>query len=332
MTAIRGMAILGTGAVLPRSKVTAGDVDARVGKWAGWTRQRIGVIDRYFCADESQIDLAVAAANQALAAAGCLAEEIDVVVAAAAVPYQPIPATAPLIQRRLGIPEGRCAAFDVNSTCLSFVTALDMLASHIALGRYRRGLIVSAEVASRGLPWDERPEVAALFGDGAAAAVVGTGAGNQGIVAARLETYPSGYEDCELAAGGTRFDFNRQRAEFTSHSLFRMDGKALFRRTLEQFDGFLDRLLGECGWTREDVDVVVPHQASPGALHHLIRRCGFRRERIIDIIARQGNQIAASLPSALHEARVAGHLRSGAKALLLGTSAGISLGGLALIA
>ena len=78
--------------------------------------------------------------------------------------------------------------------------------------------------------------------------------------------------------------------------------------------------------------MVVPHQASPGALHHLIRRCGFRRERIVDIIARQGNQIAASLPSALHEARVAGHLRSGAKALLLGTSAGISLGGLALIA
>lgn len=332
MTAVRSIAILGTGAVLPRRKVTASEVDSIVGKREGWTRRRIGVIDRYFCDGESQIDLAVAAASQALAAAGCAAEEIDVVVAAAAVPYQPIPSTAPLLQRRLGIPDGRCAAFDVNSTCLSFVTALDMLASHIAIGRYRRGLIVSAEVASRGLPWAESPDVASLFGDGAAAAVVGPGKGAQGVVAARLETYPSGYEDCELASGGTRFDFRQQAKEFASHSLFRMDGKALFRRTLEQFDGFLDRLLGECGWRREDIDVVVPHQASPGALHHLVKRCGFRQDQVIDIIARQGNQIAASLPSALHQARVAGHLGAGAKALLIGTSAGISLGGLALVA
>ncbi len=332
MTGFRGMAILGTGAALPHRKVTAAEVDALVGKREGWTARRVGVADRYFCESESQIDLAVDAARQALSTAGCQVDEIDVVVAASAVPYQPIPATAPLVQRQLGIPEGTCAAFDVNSTCLSFMTALDTLASYIATGRYRRALIVSAEIASRGLPWVENPDVAALFGDGAAAAVVGPGTTSQGVVAARLETYPTGYEDCQLGSGGTRFDFHRQAREFASHSLFYMDGKALFRRTLEQFDGFLNRLLAACDWQREDIDVVVPHQASPGALHHLVKRCGFRQEQVIDIVARQGNQIAASLPSALHEARVGGRLRVGAKVLLLGTSAGISLGGLALIA
>ena len=326
----RGMAICGTGAALPAGRVTAADIDARVGKRLGWAEGRVGVRERYFVDGESQIDLAVAAAGRALESAGVGVEDIDVVVSAAAVPYQPIPATAFLIQERLGIPQGRCAAFDVNATCLSFLCAIDILASHIAVGRYRRALVVSSELASRGLPWEKSPDVAALFGDGAAAAVVGPGRTGQGIVAARMESYPEGYGDCELASGGTRFDFHKQGDEFAAHSLFRMDGKALFRRTLEHFEGFLDRLLGEAGWSRDEVDVVVPHQASPGALHHLVKRCGFRGERVINIIARQGNQIAASMPSALHEARIEGLLGEGRKALLLGTSAGISLGGMAL--
>ena len=323
--------VRGTGVALPARAVTSEDIDARLGKPAGWTLRHSGVRTRYVCDTEDQVDLATQAASAALRSSGLVESDIDAIIFAAAVPYQSIPATAPLVQRRLGIPDGACASFDVNATCLSFLTGLDLVAAMIACGRYRRVLLVASEIASRGLPWESDPAVAALFGDGAAAAVVTAGEAGQGIVAARMETFPSAYEACSLAAGGTRFDFHKDPDGFRRHSLFQMDGRALYRHTLTHFEPFLDRLLGEAGWSRADVDLVIPHQASPGALHHLAGQCGFGPERIIDIVRDQGNQIAASIPAALHEARSRGRLPPGAKALFLGTAAGLSLGGLAMV-
>ena len=328
----RPISIDGTGVAVPATMQLSSDLDLRIGKPAGWLFRRTGVFSRPVCGAESQIDLGLAAARDAIAAAGIEAKDIDILLFAAAVPYQPIPATAPLLQQRLGIADGGCAAFDINATCLSFLSALDLLASMLATGRYRRGLVVSSEVASRALPWQTHPETAALFGDGAAAAVLSSGAGNAGIVAAAMETHPSGYDACRLAAGGTRFDFHEAPEEFARNSLFEMAGETLYRLTLKIFPPFLDRLLDSAGWDRKDVDVVVPHQASPGALAHLAKRSGFRRDVVIDIMRDRGNQIAASLPSALHAARATQRLSSGSKVLMLGTSAGVSLGGLALVA
>lgn len=327
----RKIKVLGTGSALPAKALHSTEIDAELGKPAGWVEQRVGVARRPVCGTEDQIDLAVTAASRAVAQAGCNPQNIDLVVFAAAVPYQSVPATAPLVQRRLGIPEGRCAAFDINSTCLSFLTAFDIVASMLAAGTCRQALVVSAEIASRGLPWQTEPLVAALFGDGAAAAVFAAGEGSAGIVASRMETYPSGYEYCELGAGGTRYDFHRDRDGFARHALFRMDGKALFRHTIQFFEPFLDRLLENAGWSRDDIDIVIPHQASPMALAHLAERCGFGA-RIVDIMRDHGNQIAASIPTALDTARRSGRLATGMNALMLGTSAGLSLGGIAFVA
>ncbi len=323
--------IEGTGAALPATVKLSSDFDAEIGKPAGWLYKRTGIFSRHFCEGEDQIDLAVAASRQAMAEAGADAGAIDVILFAAAVPYQTIPATAPLIQQRLGIADGTCAAFDINSTCLSFLTAVDMLAALLAAGRYRRGLVVASEVASRALPWTDAPETAALFGDGAAAAVLSAGEGPAGIVAAAMETHPSAFNACRIGSGGTRYDYHRAPDEFARHTMFEMEGDTLFRVTMKQFPGFLDRLLAQARWERKDVDVVVPHQASPGALAHLARRSGFRPDVVIDIARDHGNQVAASLPTALHVARQQQRLRPGTRALLLGTSAGISFGGLALV-
>ena len=158
---------------LPEQCVTSEAMDARLGKPKGWLYRKSGVFQRFVASSESQIDLAEAAARQALSEAGLRPADISLIIFAAAVPYQPIPATAPLLQSRLGIGDGTCMAFDVNSTCLSFATALDIAvrligASNINLGK-RRALIVSSELASRALPWADDPITAGLFGDGAAA-------------------------------------------------------------------------------------------------------------------------------------------------------------------
>ena len=330
MPPFRTIGILGTGAALPRRILSSAEIDARLDKPSGWTEGQVGVASRHVCEAEDQIDLAETAARQAMSDAGCEPAEIGLVIFAAAVPYQPIPATAPLVQKRLGLPEGRCAAFDINSTCLSFLTAMDVVAAMLPASK--RALVVSSELASRGLPWETDPLVAALFGDGAAAAVFGRLDDRAGIVASRMETYPSGYEDCQLGAGGTRFDFQRERDEFARRAFFEMDGRALFRHTLKFFEPFLDRLLGDAGWRRDEVALIIPHQASPAALLHLVERCGFGVERVVNIMRDHGNQIAASLPTALDHARRSGRLRPGTKSLMLGTSAGLSLGGIAFVA
>lgn len=321
------MKILGTGAALPAQRVTGAEVDARLGKPEGWSFGLTGVQSRAVAGAESQIDLGLTAATQALQDAGLAANALDLIVFAAAVPYQTLPSTAPLIQRGLGLADGAVATFDINTTCLSFLTAMETVDALLRTGRYRHALIVSSEIASRGLPWADQPEVAALFGDGAAAAVFGPG---KGLRAARFRSYPSAYDACQISAGGTRFSLADQPEAFAAHSTFQMDGRDLFRLTASHFAGFVADLLADAHLAVDEIDLVVPHQASPKALAHMIRLCGFDAGKVVNIAALHGNQIAASLPFGLDHARRAGFVAKGGRVLMLGTSAGVSFGGLVL--
>ncbi|UVK44643.1 ketoacyl-ACP synthase III [Mesorhizobium sp. AR07] len=323
--------IIGTGRAVPAACVTSRALDERLGLGHGQLEAATGVIERYVCEAESQVDLACAAARLALADAGIEVGDIDLIVGGCGVPYQPLPSTAPLVMQRLGMADGSAAAFDVNSSCLGFLTAFETAGRMIEARQCERALVFSSEIASRALPWKDQPEIAALFGDGAAAAVLCRSApGESEVVASLMRTYPSAYEACGIGSGGTRFDFHRQPQEFASHALFHMDGKELFRVTSRHFNGFVTDLLERAGWRHEDVDLVVPHQASPFALAHMARQTGFAPEKLVDIAAHYGNQIAASIPFALDIARRERRIAPGTKVLFLGTSAGVSFGGMAL--
>jgi 3-oxoacyl-[acyl-carrier-protein] synthase-3 len=321
--------IAGTGRALPAALVPSAEIDLRLGLPPGRIEALTGVACRAVCGSESQIDLATTAARAAIENAGIDTAEITLILGASAVPYQPIPATAPLVMARLGLPDGQAAAFDVNSTCLSFLTALEVAA---AMLQGRTALIVSSELASRALPWQTAPEIAGLFGDGAAAAILRPApAGSTArIKASLMRTYPSGYDACSLGAGGTRFDLAREPEAFHAHALFSMDGKELFRLAARHFDSFVTDLLTRAGWDHDQVDLVIPHQASPAALAHMIRQTGFAPDRVMQIASSYGNQIAASIPFTLDIARAEGRLRPGMRVLFLGTSAGVSFGGMAL--
>jgi 3-oxoacyl-[acyl-carrier-protein] synthase-3 len=322
----------GTGIGLPSRKVHSETFDRQLGRSIGWLEARCGVAERYVCGTETQDDLATVAAQQALAEAGIAAANIDLLIFASAIPKQSIPSTAPLIARRLGVPSGRCATFDVNSTCLSFLSGVDIATTMLASGRYGCALIVSSEIASRALPWQTDPSTAGLFGDGAAAAVLTAPepVGASFVRGARFETYPEGYEACQLAAGGTAIDFHKDPEKFAIASFFQMNGHEMFKLAAAKFPHFVDRLLASANWSRDDVDLVIPHQASPLALRHLVKRCGFPPEKVVDVVATYGNQVAASIPTALHLARQQRRVEKGSKIILLGTSAGISFGGIAI--
>lgn len=326
--------ILGMGVQLPRAVMSSRELDVRLGRPPGWLERSCGVRQRHVASDdESQEAMGTAAARAALDDAGIDGASIDLLLFAAAVGRQPIPATAPLIKRELGLDAHAFPAYDINATCLSALVAMDIAALHIAAGRARRVLIVASEIASRAMPWSADPRTAGLFGDGAAALVIGSGdKPHMRLGCALIETYAAGYDHCQLAAGGTRYDFHREPAAFADNSFFAMDGRALYELTSREAPGFIARLLDRAGWRQEDVDLVVPHQASPHALAHIVKRCGFAESRVIDLARDLGNQVAASLPIALHHARATGRIERGMKILLLGTSAGVSLGGVSLIA
>jgi 3-oxoacyl-[acyl-carrier-protein] synthase-3 len=322
----------GFGAALPGKLVASVEIDRRLGKAEGWLERACGVVSRHVAGpDETQERLGAAAARIALADAGLNLADIDLMLFGASVGRQPIPATAPLIKRELGGEDLAFPAYDVNATCLSALVGLDVAGLHLAAGRARHVLVVTSEIASRALPWADAPETAGLFGDGAAAFVL-SAAGNSTRGGARfggfhMETFADGYDACTLAAGGTGIDYHTDPAGFARSAYFRMDGKALYRVSAAAMPGFLDRLLTQAGLTREDIDLVVPHQASPHALAHIIRRGGFAPDKVFDRVRSIGNQVAASIPVALSLAREAGRIQPGMRILLVGTSAGVSLGG-----
>ncbi|WP_172364354.1 3-oxoacyl-[acyl-carrier-protein] synthase III C-terminal domain-containing protein [Pseudogemmobacter hezensis] len=321
------MRILGSGAYLPREVLTSAEIDRRLGWPQGQTEARYGLRSRHIASeDETSSMMAAMAARDALAAAGVKPAELDLIIGACGVMEQAIPSTATLVQARLGLGKSGIPSYDVNATCLSFVQALDLAAMQIAAGRARRVLVFSADISSVGLNWDE-PDTAAIFGDGAAAVVLGADHG-EGVLAHRFETYSEGHDACVLAGGGTRYGGLRDAALLNRTNTFRMDGQTAFRISARYLPRFLKGLLGDAGVKFDDLACIVPHQASGPALDHGLARLGVPVEKVVRIFDRVGNQIATSIPSALHHAITSGRLKRGDLTMLVGTSAGLSLGGL----
>jgi len=325
----RPLRILGTGVARPGRWVESAELDARLGLPPGTVQRRSGVLRRGVEEQRNVAELGAEAARAALADAGLEPEDVDCVVCASASLDQAMPSNAALLHHELGLGARATPAFDVNASCLGFLVALDLAASLISSGRYARLLIVCADLASRALDFRDL-DASAIFGDGAAAAVVAAGAGDGGLRAARFETYSAGAHLCEIPGGGTRLHPSRVEGNYRELCTFRMDGRALFRLVAGHFDRFVEGLFAEALCTLESVDLVVPHQASALGMQHVLGRLGLDPERVLDHFATHGNQVSASLPSALHEARAAGRLGPGRRAFLLGTGAGVTLGGLVL--
>ena len=317
--------IIATGAALPPGRVDSAELDRRLDRKPGYVEKRSGIACRYHATDDaSQAELAAAALDDALERGNIAPASVDLLIFASAIAVQALPFSAVHVLQASRLPVGT-AGFDLNASCVSFIQAFQVAAALLNGGAYQRIAIVSADLASRGIDWDDE-ESALIFGDGAACAIVERGDGSSGIIAARLETYPEGAAYCEIRAGGTRRNprAGMQEADF----LFHMDGKQIFRQASALIEDFFARLLADSRLQLADLATVIPHQASHLALEHMRRRLGVPSAALIDIYRERGNQVAASIPSALHEAFTSGRLIRGKPALLIGTAAGLTLSGL----
>jgi 3-oxoacyl-[acyl-carrier-protein] synthase III len=328
----RNIRICGTGVAVPEQVLTSDEIDRRLGLPAGTVFKRYGVRSRHCTVHENAAALAASACEHALAQANLNWSDIDCLVAASATMDQALPYNAALILAKLGAKANQIAAFDVGASCLSFMVALDTLSYLVESGRYRNVMIVSADIATFSLDWSTLGE-SAIFGDGAAAAVIRKSSEGESsaILQSRMEVYPEGADYCQIKAGGSRYHPRRLSGSIDPLALFHMDGPRLFRTVSRELPRFVSHLMRDTGLTLEQLHLVVPHQASRLALDHLARRMHIEAERIVDILAGFGNQVAASLPSALHHAIAGGRVERGDPIMLIGTGAGLTIGGMVMV-
>lgn len=329
---VRHIRIIGSGMAVPAGETSAAQLDARLGLRAGSSFQQTGVRRRFLSTTETAAQLAARACQAALADAGLAWSDIDCLVGASATMDQALPYNAALIHAELGMSAQRTATLDIGASCMSFLTALDTMSYLVDRGRYQNVMLVSSDIATFGMDWGRLKECG-IFGDGAAAVVIRRSLPHEPsrILSSRSVTLSAGVAHCAIPAGGSRFHPRRLSTPIDDLALFRMEGRAVFKLIAEEMPAFADDLLAAAGLGMAQLASVVPHQASQLALSHLRKRLGIGATQLIDIFQDYGNQVGASLPTALHHCLSGGHVQRGETMLMIGTGAGLTMGGMVLV-
>lgn len=315
-----------TAVYLPRRRVPAEELDEQLGWKPGTAYERNRVRHRYFVSDDETASfMGSTALAEAMDKAGCKAWDLDAILFTGVMSEQPMPSTAILIHKRLGCRVSGTTCLDVNASCAGFLKATEIAASGIHSGLWRRVGVVSVELSSKGLRWDD-PDTCTLFGDGAAAAIFEApeGGSDGAILAIRSETYSGGADFCQMRAGGSRFNVRTPPEEFEDY-LFQMKSRPLLRLVQQQFPRFLEEILAEArDQHHAPVRLVIPHQASAVGLAFLAKQLEHHQIPHLDILSEFGNQVSASIPFALHHSIARNLLHRGDTALLVGTAAGVT--------
>jgi len=313
--------VSGTGVSLPSRVVHSEEVARLCGITGEEAIRRSGVITRHWLSEhEDPLDLGIEAAESALVSAGLSIGNIDVVINASATPLRPIPDGGSIIAAALGLPQGGYA-YSIHGTCLSFLLAFREAAFLVSSGRAENVLVVSAEGGSRGLNFDQL-ESSLLIGDAAAAVVVSRSSrSDQGIASSQFLLDTKGIRSAEIRGGGSRLPAASSRGLRTDYQ-FDMDGMQLMGGALRVLPRFLESIEPGLSKGAPSVDRVVPHQTSRAGIELMAKL--WSPEKVVVTLPELGNTIAASIPAALHRARIA----EGERLLLVGTGAGTLYGGL----
>ncbi|MEM9221299.1 MAG: beta-ketoacyl-ACP synthase III [Pseudomonadota bacterium] len=301
----------GIGSALPRRVLTNDELAKSVDTSDEWITARTGIKERHIAGEgEFTSHLAETASRNALADAGLEAGQIDLIIVATATPDHTFPATAVILQDRLGVGGG--AAFDVGAACSGFVFALATADAMIAAGTAKRALVVGAETFSRILDWNDRT-TCVLFGDGAGAMILEAADGEaasveaRGVIAHALRSDGSHREKLYVDGGPS----STQTTGFV-----RMRGQEVFRFAVQATVDVVLEVMEKAGISASDVDWFVPHQANKRIIDASAKKLGIGPEKVVLTVAEHGNTSAASIPLALDVAASDGRIKPGDLVLL----------------
>lgn len=301
---MRKVKILSFGIALPKNTI----------KFKEQTRYRIS-------RDETQLSLSVEACEKALANANINIKNIDCIVSASAVGIQPIPCSAALIHEKIAkgtdIP-----ALDINTTCTSFITALDTMSYLVEAGRYKRILIVSGDVASIALN-PKQKESFELFSDGVVACMIEKTDEEIGIIDSLQKTWTEGAHSTEIRGGLTNYHPKYFSEDTKEEYMFDMNGKNILALSLKEIPKMFEEFLKKNNIKISDIDMVIPHQASI-AMPLIMQKLGFDKNKFIDEVKDFGNMVSASVPLTLAHALENKKFKKGDLIFLIGTAAGLT--------
>ncbi|MDP2252397.1 MAG: beta-ketoacyl-ACP synthase III [Hydrogenophaga sp.] len=313
--------ITGTGSCLPPNRLTNADmVDMLAQRGVetsdDWIVERTGIRARHFAADGMfASDLAAVACCEAMAAAGVLPADIDLIIVATSTPDMVFPSTAALLQHKLGI--AGCPVFDVQAVCSGFIYALTVADALIQSGTAHKALVVGSEVFSRILDFNDRT-TCVLFGDGAGAVVL-EASDKPGILA--TDIHADGKHSGILCVPG-----HVSGGSILGDPLLKMDGQAVFKLAVGVLEDTARAVLAKAGKTAEDVDWLIPHQANIRIMQSTARKLKLSMDKVVVTVDQHGNTSAASIPLALDHAVRLGQVKRGDTLLLEGVGGGFTWG------
>jgi 3-oxoacyl-[acyl-carrier-protein] synthase-3 len=312
--------VLGCGSYLPSRVLTNSELSRMVDTSDEWITQRTGIRERHIAADgETTSDMALQAAQAALAAAAVDAQSIDLIVLATSTPDNTFPASAVSVQAGLGITHG--AAFDLQAVCSGFVYGLATADGLLKTGAHKRALVIGSETFSRILDWKDR-STCVLFGDGAGAVVV------------ELQQQPGTREDRGILSAHLRSDGRYKSKLYVdggpSSTMtvghLRMEGRAVFKHAVAMVTDVIEDAFKATGYTAEDIDWFVPHQANQRIIDDTAKKLGLAPEKVVITVAKHGNTSAASIPLALATAVADGRIKRGDLVMLEAMGGGFTWG------
>ena len=323
--------IAGMGHYLPGTVLKSDQIEERLHIPRGWISKHTGVEERRI-AEKGQLpsDLAAEASWKAMKSAGISPKDIDLILFGSTGRDMAIPATACILQDKISAKNA--ATFDINAVCLSFLVGLDMAHYYVATGKYETVLVVSAEIPSRVVNWEDKFSCG-LFGDGAGAAVItraDPAKESSDIIYSYFGCDGSKREAITVRGFGLQYlpHETQQRPEL---NLFKMDGLASFKYAMEIAPAFFKKLFEGFGYSAQEIDWVIPHQANLPGLKKFMRAAKVPFEKCYINIQKYGNTSSASIPIALSEAVAEGKVQRGSKLVLAATAAGFSWGGCCLV-
>ncbi len=316
--------IIGMGHAYPSGVLTNADLEKIVETSDEWITTRTGIKQRHKAADDEYTSqFGSRAALQAVERAGIGVENVDLIVCATTTPDQIMPSTGALIQAQIGAVNA--AGMDVFAACSGFLYGLTMVESMIRTEQIRHALVIGAEVLTKYVDYTDRG-TCVIFGDGAGAAVLGPVAEGKGILATKIRSDGRYEEQLYAPGGGTKIGTTHKTIDDRQH-FFKMKGNELFKVAVRSMADISAEMVAKAGFSVEDIDIVIPHQANQRITDAVASRLGVPEEKVYSNIAEHGNTSSASIPIAMDECIESGRIKEGTLVLLTAFGGGVTWGG-----
>lgn len=313
--------ITGWGKYTPARRLTNYDLEQMVDTSDEWISTRTGIRERRIAApEETTVSMSFEASKAALERAGVRAEELDLVILATTSPDYLCPASASMLQDRLGA--SKAGAFDLTAGCTGFVYALVTATQFIKTGAYQTILVVGAEKLSMAIDWTDR-DTCVLFGDGAGAVVVQSSHVPTGVLAFELGSEGADWDALAVLGGGSANPMSHEVIDRKENYL-RMDGKRVFKFATRTMSRSVQEVVQQSGVPFEEIDFIVPHQANARIIETAVKRLKIDPDKVMVNLDRYGNTSAASIPIALCEAVEQGKIKEDDHIVLVGFGAGLT--------